>query len=355
MRRHLLDPIGTTSVEHVVGRLGAVADPPGNAADLAIAARREAGRVGDVHAAVADGRLIRTFAFRGGTYLFTPEDGGSFLALRASSRMWELPSWREFYRLEPGDWPEFRATVREALAHGPLTRRELGEAVTARARYGHLGFVFTGDNWTLIKPLTWLGDMSFGSPRDGEATFQRLDRNPRWAGIPDLDAAGPAAVTTYLRAYAPTTPDRLRYWLGEGLGVARTRLAGWLDALRGDLATVDVDGEAAFVFGDDLDELLATGPSAAVRLLPVADPWVFGPGTKDTHVVPSARRSVASSQRNLLTVGGVVCGTWSLARDVVTIAWFAAAGDPPTKGFDAEVARLSTVVGRALRWAVVTS
>ena len=112
--------------------------------------------------ALRDGRLIKVFAFRGATQLVTPEDGGIYLALRAASRMWELPSWQSYYGLEPSDWPSFRAVVREALGEGPLTYKELGSAVTADARFRHLQFAFDDKAWTLLKPLMWQGDMCFG-------------------------------------------------------------------------------------------------------------------------------------------------------------------------------------------------
>jgi hypothetical protein len=112
------------------------------AAELAVRARRERSRSGEVAQALAAGRLIKTFAFRGATHLLTPEDGGVYLALRAASRMWELPSWQSFYGLTPADWPLLRQAVREALADGPMTRDELGAAVTARPKFRHLGFAF---------------------------------------------------------------------------------------------------------------------------------------------------------------------------------------------------------------------
>src|SRR5690606_9467155 len=121
--------------------------------------------------------------------------------------------------------------VREALREGPLTIVELGEAVTRHRAYRHLKPVFDEGAATLIKPLTWQGDMSIGAPRDGMATFQRLDSNPRWAGIPDLDDAGRRAVTAYLRTYGPTTPDHLQYWFGEGLSAGRRRLQDWFAQL----------------------------------------------------------------------------------------------------------------------------
>jgi hypothetical protein len=349
MRQQLLEPVGSESVAGVVRRLGAVPAQPDAAAELAVRVRRRRSRPGEVGRALAEGRIIKTYAFRGATHLVTPEDGGAYLALRAASRMWELPSWQSHYGLTPSDWPHLRETVREALAGGPLTRDELGAAVTARRGFRHLGFAFTDGADTLLKPLAWQGEMSFGPPRDGRATFQRLDGNPRWAGIPDLDVAGPRAVEAYLRAYGPATPDHLRYWLGEGLGAGRKRIQSWIAGIGERLAAVDIDGEPAHVLRADLEDLAATRATTAVRLLPGYDQWVLGPGTADPHVVPPARRKLVSRGANLVIVGGVVSGTWSLTDDQVITAWFAEAGAPAREALTEEVARLATILGRPLQ------
>ncbi len=148
-------------------------------------------------AALAGGEVIKAFAFRGSLHYLSPEEGGIYLALRSAGRQWELASWVEHYGLSPSDWPDFRAAVRAALSDGPLTVVELGRALTRHRAYRHLRPVFDEGAGTLIKPLTWQGDMSFGPPQDGGHTFQRLDSNPRWRGIPDLDDAGPQAITAY--------------------------------------------------------------------------------------------------------------------------------------------------------------
>jgi hypothetical protein len=352
MRQQLLDPVGTESVAGVVGRLGAVAAQRDAAAELAVRVRRERSRSGEVARALAEGRIIKTFAFRGATHLVTLEDGGAYLALRAASRMWELPSWQNFYGLAPSDWPLFREAVREALADGPMTRDELGAAVTARPKFRHLGFAFADRAGTLLKPLAWQGDMSFGPPRDGRATFQRLDRNPRWAGVPDLDEAGIRAVEVYVRAYGPATPNHVRYWLGEGLGAGRKRIQSWIAGLGDRLAAVDIDGETAYVLREDLEELAATPATTAVRLLPGYDQWVLGPGTADAHVVPPARRRLVSRQADIVIVGGVVSGTWLLADDQVITAWFAEVGPPTREALAEEVSRLATILDRPLQSAV---
>jgi Winged helix DNA-binding domain len=349
LRQHLLDPVGAESVAGVVRRLAAVPAYPDAAAELAIRARQAQSRSGEVARSLAEGQIIKTYAFRGATHLLTPEDGGAYLALRAASRMWELPSWQSYYGLTPSDWPLLREAVREALVNGPMTRDELSAAVTARPQFRHLGPAFISQSDTFLKPLAWQGDMSFGPPREGRATFQRLDRNPRWAGVPDLDEAGMRAVEAYFRAYGPATPDHVQHWLGGGLGAGRKRIQSWLAALGDQLAAVDIDGDSAYVLREDLEDLAATPASTAVRLLPGYDQWVLGPGTTDAHVVPPARRQLVSRQANIVLFGGVVSGTWSLFDDQVIAAWFAEAGPPAREALAEEVARLATILDRPLQ------
>jgi hypothetical protein len=348
MRRHLLEPVGTDSVADVVRRLGAVATSAG---ELAVRVRRARSRPGEVARALAEGRIIKAYAFRGAVHLLTPEDGGAYLALRASSRVWELPGWQSFYGLPPEDWPHFRKAVREALAGGPLTREELGAAVTARRRFRHLSFAFDGAD-TLLKPLTWQGDMSFGPPRDGHATFQRLDTNPRWTGLPDLDEAGRQALETYFRSYGPATPRHLQYWLGEGLGAGRKRIRSWIAGFGDRFAAVEIGGETAYVLREDLDELTATTATRAVRFLPGYDQWVLGPGTADPNVVPPARRALVSRKANLVVVGGVVSGVWNVIDDRLVTSWFGEAGRPPKAALAEGAQRLATILDKPLRLTV---
>jgi hypothetical protein len=355
LRQQLLDPVVTESVADVVRRLGAIPAQPDAASELAVRLRRARSRPGEVARALADGRIIKTFAFRGATHLMTPEDGGSYLAVRASSRMWELPSWQSQYGLAPTDWPELRQAVTEALVDEPLTRTELGEAVTARPQFRHLRFAFADKSWSLLKPLAWQGVMSFGPPRDGQATFQRLDRNPRWAGLPELDEAGMHTVEAYFRAYGPAPVEHLQYWLGNGLGAGRRRIQSWVAGFGDRLAPIDVDGDASYILNEDLEGLTSSTATTATRLLPGYDQWVLGPGTADPHVVPPARRALISRGANLVIVGGVVTGTWSLVADQLVIDLFAEGRQPARAALTDEVDRLATVLGRPLRPTVQTA
>ena len=256
--------------------------------------------------------------------------------------------------MAPEDWAELRAVVGAALADGPLTRAELGAAVTAHSRFGHLSFAFADDAGTFLKPLCWQGVMSFGPPRDRRGTFQALDGTPRWKGLLELDEAGPRAVEAYLRAYGPATAANVHHWLTDGLGAGRRRVASWLGGLGDRVATVEIDGDVAHVMREDLDELNATSPTDAVRLLPAVDQWVMGPGSADGHVVPPARRSVVSRHAALVVAGGVVAGTWTLKGDDVAVGWFSGAGAMPRERLEREVARLGEVLGRELSLEVAT-
>jgi hypothetical protein len=347
MERQLLDPVGSESAAGVVRRLGAVLSMDEALAELAVRTRSTTSRPGLLVEALGEGTVIKAFAFRGSMHYLSPEDGGIYLAVRSAGRQWELPSWVEYYRLTPSDWPDFRAAVREALSDGPLTITELGDVLTKRREYRYLKPVFDDGAGTLIKPLTWQGDMSFGPPRDGRHTFQRLDTNPRWHGIPDLDEAGPRAVVAYLRTYGPATLDRVHYWLGDGLSAGRKRLNTWFSGLGDRLAAVDVDGTTAYAVRDDLDSLAAAQPSEAVRLLPGHDQWVIGAGTKDVHVTPTSRRDLMTRKANPVIVGGVVCGTWARKGDEFSVTWLDER-QRPDEPIEEEAARLAGILGREL-------
>ena len=345
MERQLLDPVGSESVAGVVRRLGAVLSMDESLAELAVRTRRATSRPGELAAALASGEVVKAFAFRGSMHYLSPEDGGIYLALRSAGRQWELPSWVEYYGLTPSDWPDFRATVRAALSDGPLTVVELGRALTKHRAYRHLKAVFDEGAGTLIKPLTWQGDMSFGPPRDGQHTFQRLDSNPRWRGIPDLDVAGERAVVAYIGTYGPATLDQLHYWLGDGLSAGRKRIERWFSELGDRLVAVDVEGTTAYVRREDVDALEAALPSEAVRFLPGHDQWVIGPGTKDVHVTPSSRRDLMTRKANPVILGGVVCGTWARKGDELTVTWLDERRRPD-EAIERESARLADLLDR---------
>ncbi len=352
LARQFLDPVGTGTVVDVVERLGAVPAWPDLTAELGIAARRSGGRDGDAGAALASGEIVKVFAFRGALHLMTPQDAGAYLAVRASSRMWELKSWVEYYDLAPSDWPGFREYVRGALADGPLTHSELLAAFGRSRRYKHLVPLLADGNATLLKPLSWQGDMGLGEGHGGELTFVGLDTVPGWAGVPDLEEAGPAVVAAYLRVYGPATPAGVQKWF-KGLGAKPRDVTRWLERLDGATETVTIQGTDALVMGEDVDELHQATASKSLLLLPGRDHWVMAPGTTDEHVVPPQHRTAMSSAFNPVVHGGVVAGIWAARKDRLEVTWFD--GRVPRKAIDEQAAALSAFLDRPLTVSVTSA
>jgi hypothetical protein len=356
MRRHLLDPVGRLSVPEIVGRLCGVQAQVASSAELAVRVRRRTSRRGEVERALRDGRLVKTWAMRGTLHLLRPEEAGTFLALMALGRNWERPSWQRYFGITPKDIEALRRAARAALEDGPLTREELTAAVRGHRALRHVADAL-GSSWgTLLKPLAWNGDLCHGPSRGNRVTFMRPeDASSRWAGLPEPDVAAPAAMAAYFRAYGPTTFEAFGTWLAGGY-FGKRQLRGWFAALEEQLAEVDVEGEPAHVLAEDLDELVATRPTTAVRLLPGFDQYVLGAGTADGRVVPASRRAAVSRQAGwispVVVAGGVVRGTWDVDGSHVRVAWFREAGKPPRRALDEEAARLASILGRDLRSAI---
>jgi hypothetical protein len=356
MKRQLLDPIGRLPPEAVVRRLCGVQAQVASSADLAVRVRTSSARPGEVGRALADGRLIKTWAMRGTLHLLTPVEGADFLSLLASGRTWERPSWQRAFGMPVAAWARLRPVVREALDAGPLSREELVAAIVAQPGLEHHGDELMRGWGTLLKPLAWQGDLCFGPARGNRVTFIRPEAaSPEWPGVPDPDEAGPRAIAAYLGAYGPNSIDGFHGFLARGWMGAR-RLRAWFEALGDRLAEVEVDGERRFVLAEDVADLARTRPTKAVRLLGGFDQFVLGPGTDDVHVVATSRRRLVSKQSGwiapVVVQAGVVTGTWELAGNVVQIAWFGESGAPPAAALAEEVARLGSLLGRTLEPAV---
>ena len=352
LERHFLEPIGSPRVTDVVDRLCGVQAQVASSAELAIRIRRESSTSDDVRRALREGRLLKTWAMRGALHLVTPELGPSLLAVVASGRAWERPSWQRAFGLTTDVMDRFRDATRVILDGRHLTRQELGAEISGRKGLEHLGEGLASGWGTLLKPLAFQGELCFGPSRGNRVTFTRPETaSSRWPGMPPLDEAAPRVMAAYLGAYGPTTIDRLGAWLAGGWFGLR-QLRGWLEALGSDLATVEVDGATAFALAGDVHAIASARRSNAVRLLPGFDQWVLGPGTADGVVTPKERRAEVSRQAGWISpvviVGGVVRGTWDLSAERVAVTWFPEGGRLPRARLAEEVERVSTILGRAL-------
>lgn len=353
MERHLLDPVGTPTIAGVVRRLGGVQAQVASAAELAVRLRRASSRPGEVARALADGRLVKTWAMRGALHLLTPEEGGAFLSLMAAGRSWERPAWTRYFGMTPQRIERLRAAVREVLDGRVLTREQLVSEVTNRRGLADVGEALRSSWGTVFKPLAWQGDLCFGPGRGNRTTFMLPEAaSARWAGLPDPEEAAPIVVAAYLGAHGPASLDAFGRWMAGGW-FGKRRLRSMLDGLGDRLAEVEVEGERLYVMADHLDALTSARPTKAVRLLGGFDQWVLGPGTADGHVTPPARRGAVSRQSGWISpvvmVGGVVAGTWEIDRDDLCVSWFAEAGRVPRSAIAEQAERIASLLDRDLR------
>jgi hypothetical protein len=324
-----------------------------SSAELAVRLRHQQSESGEVASALADGRLVKTWAMRGTIHLLAPEEAGAVLSLLAAGKSWHRPSWQRYFKMTIAQMEELRFAIRAALDGRVLTREELIAEVTSRPGHAHLGHALRSGWGTLLKPSAWQGDLVFGPNRGTRVTFTRPESaSTRWAGVPDPEDAGPVVVRRYLAAYGPATPANFAAWLSR----STRRLKHWFGPDNGVLP-VDVEGQPAYIRAEDADALAAARPTDAARLLGGFDQWVLGPGTQDTSVLAAHRRTAVSKTAGwispIVLFGGVVCGTWELDRAVVRVAWFSEAGSPPQAALAEEAARLSSVVGQPLELEVL--
>lgn len=343
MRRQALDRPPDVDAVQVARRVVALRAWPADLAELSVGVRQRRPEPDGVTSALERGELVRSYAFRGGAYVLTPEVAAVLLTVRTTSRVWETRRYQAQGGFAIDDWEPLRETVRDLLSTGPKTRGEIAARLGEVATLRHLAAAAaTGaGSDSLYKPLHWWGDICFGPDRDEHSTFRLLRDDPAWPGAPDVDDAGRRAVALYLGAYGPATAANLAYWLVEGLSVPRRRLAGWVADLGDDVARVSLDGAEAHALAADVSDLEASEASDAVRLLPAFDPWVNGPGTADPRIVAPERRSLASRGAHLVVRGGLVSGTWRRRGPELVVSWFAEAGHAPERALTDEVARLA--------------
>ncbi len=361
-RQHLLGrgragaPDGGSAVA-VARRLCGVQAQVLSAAELAVTVRRAsrtaASAPREVAQALAEGRLVRTWAMRGTLHLLPAEDAAPYLSLLAAARTWAKPSWQKaFVTLDQLE--ELAGAVDAALSDGTArTREELVTHVREVTGDEHLAGQL-GSSWgAALKPLAWQGLVCQGPPRGTRTTFVRpADAVPGWTGLPEPEAAAPVVLPAYLGAFGPADLATFDAWLLRG-ATPKATLRRWAADLGDELATVDVEGRSLLARAQDVDEMADTRPTDAVRLLGGFDQFVLGPGTGDPHLVPTAHRAQVSRAAGwispvVVTTHGVV-GTWQLpgegADGDLGVALFPDAPRPDPGRLEAEVER----VGRLLR------
>ncbi|MFG2003226.1 winged helix DNA-binding domain-containing protein [Spirillospora sp. NPDC048911] len=349
MRRQLLEPAGDLPAAEVARRLAGVQAQVASSAELAVAVRQAAPAPGEVRTALRDERsLIKTWAMRGTLHLLPADEAGAYLALCATARHWEKPSWTKTFGATPADLEAIAEAAGEALAGGAaLTREELNAAIVERTGSEHLAEVL-GSGWgTLLKPLAWWGVLCYGPSQGQRVTFASPERFvPGWKGLPPIENAAHTAIRAFLGAHGPATPDMFDNWLIRKAS-RKKDVKAWF-AAAGELATVEVEDVEMFVLPEHLDELLDTEPTRSVRLLGGFDQYILGAGTGATYLIPAERRTEVSRAAGWISPvvlhEGRVAGVWEAKNGDITVTPFE---DVPAKPLAAEIERITPLLTSA--------
>jgi hypothetical protein len=284
------------------------------AAEISIAVRLEHGTRSDTQQALwHDHTLIKTYGLRGTVHLFPARDLPMWTGALAA-----VPSRTQAYpegvRLTDDESSRIVEAMAAALEADELTTDELEAEIVRRvgawaAERSVEAFQSAWPRWRLaLYDAVAQGVVCFGGNRGAKVTFTSVRRLiPNFTPM-ERDAAVRALVRAYLRSYGPSTPQ----WFARWVAAPKRWAEDAFDAVRRELAEVDVAGTRAWILSDDGG--FPTRPSRGVRLLPHYDAFTIAWQPRELMFPGvAADRALAGGQAGpvpVVLVDGVVAGVW---------------------------------------------
>nr|WP_246075513.1 winged helix DNA-binding domain-containing protein [Nonomuraea terrae] len=324
LRRQFVTGADGPDAVAVVRRLCGVQAQVASSARLAVAVRSARPDAAEVDRALWSERtLVKTWLMRGTLHLVAAGELADHCATLATLRFWEKGSWQRGHGVTADEIAAVIDAVPLVLTGDPLTREELVDAVVAKTGDEHLREALTSGWGALLKPLSRLGELCYGPPRDGRVTFTAPARwVPGWPGtLPPHEKAGVRVLRAFLSAYGPATPEMFDAWLFGGVA-RKAVLKGWFRELAPELAEVETDdGMTLLLPAEHLDDLAGTAETSAVHLLPGFDQYILAAPRSLAPLLPPELRPKVSRQAGWISPvvvhGGRVAGVWDAkGRDI---------------------------------------
>ncbi|WP_240506727.1 DNA glycosylase AlkZ-like family protein [Thermoactinospora rubra] len=319
LRRHHVTGADASDAVAVARRLCGVQAQVASSARLAVAVRG-ADPAGVDRALWHDRTLAKTWLMRGTLHLVPADELADYCAALATLRFWEKGSWQRGHGVTAEEIGKIIEAVPQALAGRVLTREELVDSVVEVTGDRHLREPLTSGWGALLKPLSRLGELCSGPPRDGRVTFTSpREWLPGWpAEPPGFQEAGVRLARAFLSVHGPATPEVFDAWLFGGVA-RKAVLRGWFRALEPELTEVEADdGQRLLALTAHLDELAGTAPAEEVHLLPGFDQYILAAPRTLEPLLPAAARPKVSRQAGWISPvvvhRGRVVGVWE-AKD----------------------------------------
>ncbi|NUR86055.1 MAG: winged helix DNA-binding domain-containing protein [Nonomuraea sp.] len=298
----------------IARRLCGVQAQVASSAQLAVAVRSQHPDPGAIDRALwQDRTLVKTWIMRGTLHLVPADTLADHCAALSTLRFWEKGSWQRGHGVTAAEIAAIVEAVPGVLTGEPQTREELVDAVVEATGDDHLREALTSGWGALLKPLSRLGELCYGTPRDGRVTFVSPRAwLPGWpAVLPSYQEAGVRLARAFLGAHGPATPEAFDKWLFGGV-VKKSVLKGWFSEL--DVTEVSVGGRPMLALSEHVDELAAAEPSEEVHLLPGFDQYILGAPRDLEPLLPAAAKAKVSRQAGWISPvvvhRGRVVGVW---------------------------------------------
>ncbi|WP_369371807.1 winged helix DNA-binding domain-containing protein [Promicromonospora sp. Populi] len=288
-------------VAGVVARLGAVQSQELHSSAWGVAQRLATpATLAEVQAALADGSVLRTHILRPTWHYVVPDDLAPLMTATAPRVRRLMASVEKANGFDYSMLQGRHAVVADALAAGPLTRKEIGAAL-AEAEGTPL------DNWHLGQVMIHAElDLlvASGPMRGKQATYRLLPEQQTW----DEDGACRHLARVYVRGHGPCRAEDVAWWGSLTKTTARAAVA---DA---GLTRHELAGLTLWTDGD----LPEPAPAGTVRLLSVYDEFFC----HDFKSWPDPTSDGVPSRwlyMGLVLLDGLVAGGWSRALRATTV------------------------------------
>jgi hypothetical protein len=363
-RQHLSERAPAKALVAVAGDMNGAQAQLLSAAQISLWSRVRDLRIADIEEAFNERLLVKAACMRRTLFLVPSEQLAIFV--RGSARRAEREIRWTLGKGVPQQVVEAAIEAALEALDQPLTRPEIAERVSRTL--GVQMQAIRGGGWgsrrnvaavpvgELIFPVVDLlnlaaarGVVCYGPKRGNEPTFVRADAwIPHWQDIA-REQAEEMLLRKYLWAFGPATAKDFALWVGMLLSDAGEIWA----RQQANIAPVDVEGRAAAVLREDLDELAQAGfERPLVRLLPYFDSFLLGHRKREHFMALEHQPKVYRAQgwiAPVVLVDGRAAAIWEYAREgnllQITVKPFVPVLEPVSDGIREEAQDLGRFLG----------
>lgn len=305
-------PAAVSTPAEVVASMGMLQAQDLSQACWAIGVRLPGSRLETIHAALADGSVIRCWGARGTLMLMSPQLHAALLSVTAPRMDAAMASIRARENITEAEITKLAMVAIERCAGTGATRAQLLQA------FEKAGSSITGQRgYHLIVAISLRGVIVQGPMEPGSTTRQLFMASTQWitqnAGDLDPEESLRLLVDTYIRSHGPATAADCAWWLG--MPVLPVRAA--IESQAHELPSRILGGETYYYavehserFGANYrggHPILAL-PGFDELLLGYKDRWPALDATHSQAVTPGKNGIFLRT----IVIAGHVVGTWSL-------------------------------------------